>query len=322
MAMNNGQGKECFEVIHPGALTTIQDLGRFGYQQYGVPTSGAMDNYAFRLGNLLLGNEEGAAGLEITLSGLQLRVLCDTSIAITGANQNVVMNNKPLQMWEAVKVKHGDIISFRNLISGCRSYLAMAGGITVPRVMKSSSTYIKARIGGMEGRALRIGDRLRRKQLKLTFVGKKIPSEFIPVYRKQIDLRVIPGPQDEHFTSKGIQTFYSNEYTVSLNADRMGYVMNGTVIEHKGGADIVSDGIPLGAIQVPGNGLPIILLADRQTTGGYAKIAVAITADIPMLAQLKPGDIVRFVKVTQKEAFTAYQQYEQKIGVLKLKIIP
>lgn len=307
---------ETFEVIQPGPLTTIQDLGRFGYQQYGVPPSGALDNYAFRIGNLLAGNEETAASLEITLFGCQLRALQDTAIAVTGADLGAALNDNPIPRWQSVPVHRGDIISFPRLRSGCRAYLAVAGGIDVPKVMSSAATHTRAGIGGLEGRALRKGDILRTAKATPTAAGARVPPEYIPVYGDQIGLRVILGPQDNCFTEDGIRTFLQSAYTVSAQADRMGYRLEGPRIQHKLKADIISDGIPLGAVQVPGDGLPIILLADRQTTGGYTKIATVLSVDIPKLAQAKPGDQVSFRQVTEDEALVALQEYEQKLQAL------
>jgi biotin-dependent carboxylase-like uncharacterized protein len=305
---------ETFEVIQPGPLTTIQDLGRYGCQQYGVPPSGALDNYAFRIGNLLVGNEESAASLEITLFGCQIRVLQDTTVAVTGADLGATLNGNPISMWESIPVRRGDIISFPLPKSGCRAYLALTGGINVHLVMSSAATYTRAGIGGLEGRALRKGDILQTGKPVPAPKRARVPSEYIPLYQQQIELRVILGPQDNCFTEDGIRTFLQSEYTVSTQADRMGFRLEGPKIQHRETADIISDGIPLGAVQVPGDGLPIILLADRQTTGGYTKIATAISVDISKLAQAKPDDKVRFRQVSEDEALIALQEYEQKIN--------
>ncbi|MEE9365776.1 MAG: biotin-dependent carboxyltransferase family protein [Dehalococcoidales bacterium] len=306
-----------FEVIQPGPLTTVQDLGRFGYQQYGVPTSGALDSYAFRIGNLLVGNREGAASLEITLFGCQLRALQDTKVAITGANLAATINGEPAPAWESRLIKSGDVISFSRLDSGCRACLAIAGGIDVPEVMKSASTYIKAVIGGLSGRPLRSGDTLKAHESTASAPVTRLPSEYMPAYESRVTLRVILGPQDDCFTEEGIHTLLSSEYTVSTQADRMGYRLEGPRIEHRGDADIISDGIPLGAVQVPGDGLPIILLADRQTTGGYSKIATAISIDIPKVAQAKPGDKIKFTPVTEEQAVALLKKYEQQMATIK-----
>lgn len=307
---------EAFEVIQPGPLTTIQDLGRHGYQQYGVPPSGAMDNYAFRIGNLLVGNKESAASLEITLFGCQLRLLQNTTVAVTGADLAPTLNGNPIPMWQSIPVRRRDTISFPHLKSGCRTYLAVSGGIDVPRVMSSAATYTRASIGGLEGRALRKGDILQTAEATHPTMRARVPPEYIPIYSDHIEIKVILGPQDNCFTKDGILTFLQSNYTVSVQADRMGYRLEGPRIQHRETANIISDGIPLGAVQVPGNGLPIILLADRQTTGGYTKIATAISVDIPKLAQAKPGDKVRFRQVSEDEALIALQEYEQKINTV------
>lgn len=308
---------EVFEVVRPGSLATIQDLGRYGYQQYGVPPSGAADNYALRVGNLLVGNDEATACLEITLLGFQLRVLKDTIVAITGADLSATLNTNPIPLWEAIAVHQEDVISFPRPENGGRAYLSVAGGIQIPKVMGSAATCIRAGIGGFEGRALGTGDRLKGDQVIPPTSRRKVPTRYIPVYGHQIELRVMLGPQDDHFTENGIHVFLHSDYTVSTRADRMGYCLEGPQIQHKAGADIISDGIPLGAVQVPGDGLPIILLTDRQTTGGYTKIATVISVDIPKLAQAKPGDRVRFTQVTEREAHTALRKHEQKIQAIK-----
>jgi biotin-dependent carboxylase-like uncharacterized protein len=308
---------EVFEVIQPGPLTTVQDLGRFGYQQYGVPTSGALDNYAFRIGNFLVGNEEWAASLEITLFGCQLRTLQDTKVAITGANLAATINGEPAPAWESFPIKSGDVLSFPRLDSGCRACLAIAGGIDVPAVMKSASTYVKAHIGGLSGRPLRQGDIVKANVSAASAAVTRLPSEYIPAYESQITLRVILGPQDDCFTEGGIYTLLSSEYIVSTQADRMGYRLEGPRIEHREEADIISDGIPLGAVQVPGDGLPIILLADRQTTGGYTKIATVISINIPKVAQVKPGDKIKFTPVTEEQAVALLKKYEQQMEAIK-----
>jgi biotin-dependent carboxylase-like uncharacterized protein len=313
---------DILEVVQPGPMTTVQDLGRIGYQQFGVPTSGALDDYAFRLGNLLVGNDEGAAALEITLFGCQLRALQDTLIAIAGADLAPAINGRPAPVWESLWIKRDQLLSFSQLRKGCRSYLAVAGGLNVPEVMKSASTCVRAGIGGLNGRPLRKGDILRANTGVASAKAARIPAKYIPAYSNDLALRVILGPQDDYFTDDGISTFLNSEYTVSAQADRMGYRLEGPFIQHSSGADIVSDGIPLGAIQVPGDGLPIILLADRQTTGGYTKIANIISVDIPKVAQAKPGDRIRFQQVKGAQAVALWQKYEQQIEIIKSLLHP
>jgi biotin-dependent carboxylase-like uncharacterized protein len=313
---------DIFEVVQPGPLTTVQDLGRTGYQQYGVPTSGALDDYAFRLGNLLVGNDEGAASLEITLFGCQLRALRETLIAITGADLAPTINDRPAPAWESLWLKSGQVLSFTRLRKGCRAYLAVAGGIRVLEVMQSASTCVRAGIGGLNGRPLRKGDVFKAHEGDASAKAARIPTRYIPAYSHDLALRVILGPQDDYFTDEGISTFLNSEYIVSAQADRMGYRLEGPVIQHRTGADIVSDGIPLGAIQVPGDGLPIILLADRQTTGGYTKIATIISVDIPKVAQAKPGDSIKFQQVKGAQAIALRQKYELQIETIKSFLRP
>ena len=308
---------EILEVVQPGFLTTVQDKGRHGFQQYGVPVSGGMDCYALVAANLLAGNPDTEACLEVTVVGPLLRVLADTVVAVTGADLSPFLNGAPLPMWEGVRVGRGDVISFGHPRSGCRSYLAVAGGIDVPVVMGSRSTYVRSRLGGLAGRALRSGDRLCAGRTRSGMPLRRFPPVQIPEYQVENELRVALGPQDDHFTEEGIHTFLHSDYSVSLQADRMGYRLQGARIEHKGVVDIVSDGMPAGAVQVPGDGLPIILLADRQTTGGYAKIAVVSTVDLPKLAQAQAGDRVRFLSVSQEEAFRLAREHERSIAALR-----
>jgi biotin-dependent carboxylase-like uncharacterized protein len=183
--------------------------------------------------------------------------------------------------------------------------------------MGSRSTYVKSQLGGLNGRPLHAGDRLMSGKTNPRTLHRKLPSQYIPKYQNQSELRVMLGPQDDYFTEKGIHTFFNSEYTISLAADRAGYRLQGQRIEHKIGADIISDGIPPGAIQVPGNGLPIILLADRHTTGGYTKIATVITADLPWLAQAQPGYRVTFKQISESDAHHALREYEQKISTIR-----
>lgn len=276
-----------------------------------------MDGVALRMANRLLDNDEGAAGLECTFLGPKLRFLNDTLIAITGGDLAPLLNNRPLAMWEAVQIRKGDILSWRGMRTGCRAYLSVAGGIDVPMVLGSRSTYLRSAWGGLEGRALRTGDVLRSTPVsseKLEqLIGRRIPGELIPEYKSFAEIRVILGPQADHFPEESIATFFGSEYTVTLEADRMGYRLEGPEIKHKSEADIVSDGIPLGAVQVPGNCQPIVLMVDRQVTGGYAKIATVITPDIHKLGQMKPGDRMRFREVSLSEGQQLLQAFQKML---------
>lgn len=304
---------QVFEVLSPGLLTTVQDRGRHGYQAFGMPVAGAVDEYAFRAANIILGNDENAAALELTLLGPKLKVLADTVIALTGADLGARLNGHELPCWQVVAVKAGDEISFAGVKSGCRAYLAVAGGIDVPVIMGSRSTYLRGKIGGLEGRALKAGDRLSAAEPPpgvWARVGRRVPPQLIPTYDSPITLRVVMGPQDDHFTAAGCETFLNSEYTVTNEADRMGYRLEGPKIEHAAGADIISDGIPLGAIQVPGHGMPIVMLSDRQTTGGYPKIATVASADLYRIGQARPGDKVRFLAIKREQALQLLKRQE------------
>ena len=301
------------EVVRPGMFTTVQDLGRFGRQKQGVSVAGAMDGAALRLGNILLGNHENSAGLEITMGGPTLKVLSgEACFAVTGAEVVVSKNDAPLPCWTAHKITPGDVLSFappKN--GGARAYLCISGGFDVPLIIGSRATYTKAGFGGHEGRALKAGDVLKTltpDSLWAMCEGLTCPPNLRPSRDPGAPLRVVPGPQGDAFTEEGIKTFYSSEYVISNSADRMGYRMEGPVISHEKGADIISDGITMGAVQVPGHGQPIVMLADRQTTGGYTKIGVVCTADLGNLAQRVPGQKVRFAKTTVTEAVKLLKQ--------------
>ncbi len=293
------------EVLDPGTLTTVQDLGRYGFQRYGVPVSGAMDGFALRAGNLLVGNHEGAPSLEMTIAGPQLRFLDRAIVAVTGADMQPRIGDHAAPMWQPFAV-HGDtVLTFRGLRSGARAYLAIAGGFDVPVVLGSRSTYLRSRFGGFNGRPLAQGDRLARLAGDEPTDTRRMPLSGFPTYLESHRLRIVIGPQEAAFTPQGVQTLLSSAYTITAQSDRMGYRLEGPRIEQRSGADIVSDGTPAGAVQVAGDGMPLVLLADRGTTGGYAKIATIIGVDLPRLAQARPGDRVFFDAVTVREAHEA-----------------
>lgn len=289
------------KIIIPGALTTVQDAGRYGFMEFGIGPSGVMDMQAFFDASYLVGNEHGEAVLEATLFGGIMEFTQETVIALTGADMEPQINNVSVPMDTPLKINPSDTLSLGMVKEGCRTYIAFAGGIDVPFVMGSRSTNIKCRIGGFKGRALRAGDiiSLGTGRDYTGLMGRKIERR---TYPPDIKVRVIQGPQEDYFTEKGKKTFYSETYTISRQSDRMGYRLEGEAVESVDGTDIVSDGIAPGSVQISSDGKPIVLLADRQTTGGYAKIATVCSFDIPKLVQGKPGDRVRFIPVTLEEA--------------------
>jgi len=309
-----------FEVLEPGILTTIQDLGRYGYSELGVPPSGALDPFSLKVGNLLVGNSEGEACLEITLMGLKLRALREVVFAITGGDLFPTLNGEPLEMWRTHLLVEGDIMTFKKIQKGCRSYLTICGGFAIPKIMESRSTYLSGKFGGLEGRALKKGDLLyiQDAPIPLGKIGIRFPQEWIPIYEKETLLRVIPGPQDNHFTKGGFNTFSSGVYQVTPQCDRIGVRLNGPKIERRPDVEesIISEGLLAGAIQVPGDGKPIIILTEL-VSGGYTKIATLISTDLPKVAQLKPGDRVRFEPITIEEAHFLFKQQEERLKEFK-----
>ncbi|QOR69045.1 biotin-dependent carboxyltransferase family protein [Cytobacillus suaedae] len=303
-----------FQVIKKGLLTTFQDKGRYGYQQFGVVTGGAMDVDSLRIANLLVGNPVDEACLEISMLGPTLQVLADeVVISICGANLSPTINNHPLPLWQSVKVYKNDIIKFGKPINGIRSYLAVSGGFFVEEVLGSKSYYQKANLGTSieEGNPLMGFSSAEKKRMR------GLVHSIQPHYEKDITVRVIMGPHDNEFSTESIENFFKEPYKV-LQADRMGYrLSSNSPLKHKNKADIASDAIPLGGIQVPSNGQPIILMADRQTTGGYTRIGTVISADIPKIAQVPPGGTISFKKCSIEEAHIVYQERETFISLLQ-----
>ncbi len=296
----------------PGDLTTIQDGGRWGYQAYGMPVAGAMDRYAYRLANILAGNPENAAVIEMTHRGAAFKFDKEQFVAVCGADMQGKLNGRLITNWSSFVVpKQGDL-RFDTVSSGFRTYLAVRGGIDVAPVLGSRSTYVRARIGGYEGRPMRQGDVL--------YVGEstpgptvacRVPGQFIRRYMPELTLRVITGPQDTMFSSNAVETFFSSTYMVGSQSDRAGYSLTGPKIIPIGKeADIVSDAVGLGAVQIPSNGMPYIVTADHQTTRGFAKIAYVIQVDLDRLAQARAGDKIRFTAVAEAEAIAELQYAE------------
>jgi allophanate hydrolase subunit 2 len=273
---------DAFSILTPGGYTTIQDKGRFGYQQMGVPISGALDAFAFRAANLLVGNLKNAAVMEITVMGPRLEIAVEADMAVTGAEIGMTLNDQPVEGWMSFRVKPGDILDIQQVKSGCRAYLAISGGIDVTEVMGSRSTYVGGKIGGFHGRVLQAGDVLKCGETKRLAAVRKTPADMIPAYPSEIVIRAIPGPQDDFFQA---------------------------------GLDISEPTMP-GGVQIPADEQPIILMVE-QTVGGYTKIVTVISVDLPKVAQATPGDTIRFEKVSLETAHLLYQEQLKKLHDLE-----
>lgn len=309
------------QIINGGFLTTIQDMGRYGYQETGMSVSGVMDTRAASLANILVGNDTNEAVIEITMMGPTMKFTEDEIIAVTGGDLGAKIDGKPVERYRAVLVKAGQTLSFMGMYGGSRAYIAFAGGLDIPVVMGSRSTNLKSKVGGYEGRKLGTGDEIafRAPASWLPHMAERVYG--LPSYgAKEWTLRVVMGPQDDCFTDKGINTFLNSTYTISNEYDRMGCRMEGDVIEHKNGGDIITDGISFGAVQVPSHGNPIVMMADHQTTGGYTKIACVISVDLPELAQCMPGHTVRFKKIGIEEAQELYCQWRDYLKQLEKEL--
>ncbi len=297
------------EVIKPGLFTTVQDLGRWGFQAYGVGIEGALDAFALEAANLLVGNAKGEAGLEITVSGPTLKFLQETTFAVTGADLGPDLDGKGISNWTCHFAPLGSTLIFHGVRRGVRAYLAVSGGIAVPPVLGSRSTYLLGRFGGLEGLALKSRDLLPVPPLAKDArerTGNFIPENLRPPYRKNPVLRVVMGPFADFFSDEGVTAFLSTEYTITPQSDRMGYRLQGEPIKRQKPQELISCGLANGTIQVPPNGQPIVLLAGRATAGGYPIVATLITADLPLIAQSAPGDRIRFSAISLNEAHDAY----------------
>lgn len=315
------------EVVEPGIFTTIQDLGRKGYFASGIPPSGAMDRFALRMGNLLVKNPIDEAGIEMTAIGMKARVLKETVIALAGAQFSAKLNGNAIPLWQTIYLKEGDLLSIEKPRSGWRGYLCVAGGIDVPPVLGSKSTYTLGGLGGIRGRTLKKGDLIPagipRSSLD-TLKGRKVKESVLPEAGSEKELRVVLGPQDDHVKGESIEVFLNTPYQVSIRSNRVGYRFEGPQLFFKerpesrdAGLDpsnIVDDGNAIGAIQIPAGKEPICLGVDGVTMGGYVKIACLITADMNRMAQLKPKDLVRFKSVTVDEARSILLQSIEKVS--------
>ncbi|MBL8137936.1 MAG: biotin-dependent carboxyltransferase family protein [Acidobacteria bacterium] len=303
-----------FTVLRPGLLTTVQDLGRWGHQAVGVPVAGAMDTYSLRLANGLVGNPETAAALEVTLLGPTLRAEAPLVIAVAGAIFDLQVDGQPVAHGAPIALAAGSVLRFQERRAGARAYLAVAGGIDTPRVLGSRATHLVSRMGGLDGRALVAGDVVpvastsSRPARRAT--RAPLPLASAPGARR---LRVLLGPQDEWFTLSSVDALLGGTFSVSPQSDRMGFRLDGPALTTKRPGELVSEPVVFGSIQVPSGGAPILLMADRQTAGGYPKIATVITADLPLAGQLAPGESVRFAACTRAEARSALVARERDL---------
>ena len=291
-------------VVKPGWLTTVQDMGRYGYQQYGMPVSGPMDRRSHVIANRLVGNRDQEAALEITLKGPELLFETAAVVAVTGADLSPSIDSVPLPLWTSVPVRAGSRLTFGSRRSGARCYLAIAGGIDVPVVLGSRSTHVSSRTGGLNGRALAPGDCLMggKPDRQRATIGRALPERLRPRDSTRATLRILPGPQHSSFAPQAFDGLIANPYRLSSQSDRMGYRLEGPRLARVRAEARISDGTALGAIQVPPDGQPILLMADRHTTGGYPIIAVVISADLHLAGQLLPGETVSFKPITLPEA--------------------
>ncbi len=305
-------------IENPGLLSTVQDSGRFGYQRYGMPVSGAMDVLSLQLANLLVGNNPDAAGIEATVSGPAVRFASAGFVAVCGADMGANINGKPVESYKAHKVKADDLLGFGPLQRGCRAYIAFSGGLNVPQVMGSRSTCLPASVGGHHGRPLQQGDIIPLGKSKHRIPRISIPELLLTASNSEMYFRIIPGPEVKSLSSAGVVSMLTSSYTLSEQSNRMGYRLEGRQVKLSGpGGNIISSGIAPGTIQITGNGQPIILMADRQTTGGYARVAVVASVDMSRLAQLRPGDSLSFEEISVEQAQKLLVQRQALITNLK-----
>ena len=302
-------------VVRAGLLTTIQDRGRWGLQARGVPVAGPMDPCSHRLANALAGNDVDAATLEVTLIGPELEFDDERVIAVAGAEFELTVDGRNVPANAAFVVASGSCLRFGRRLRGARAYVAMSGGVGVAPTLGSRATHVISAMGGLDGRPLKAGDRVPlgdpMRARNTMSAQPRSPLFALPEGRARI--RVLAGPQQDYFAPDALDVLQSASYTISHTSDRMGFRLEGPVLTHARGADIISDATPLGVLQVPASGLPILLMADRQTTGGYPKIATVISADISVAGQLAPGDAISFSVCSPREALAALIAQERAL---------
>jgi antagonist of KipI len=310
------------QIVKPGMLTTIQDNGRWGFQSRGVPVAGPMDPYSHRVANALVGNTVDAATLEITLLGPELEFDDERVVAVGGAEFEIAVDGKTIPCGEPFIVRAGTRLQFGRRLHGSRSYVAVSGGIATPSVLGSRATHLISAMGGIAGRALRAGDRLPLGSSRSNGVARAFGRATERALSRDKEgsptrVRVLAGPQVEYFSPDSLDLLQSAPYVISGKSDRMGFRLDGPVLRHTRGADIISDATPLGVLQVPASGQPILLMADRQTTGGYPKIATVITADLAVAGQLAPGDKISFAVCSLRDAMAALIAQERALMALE-----
>jgi biotin-dependent carboxylase-like uncharacterized protein len=310
---------KAIHVIKPGMLTTIQDRGRWGLQANGVPVAGPMDPCSHRLANALVGNEPEAATLEVTLVGPELEFEVERVVAVAGAEFDLTMDGRSVPAHAPFLVAAGAQLRFGRRVRGTRAYLAVEGGIAVAPTLGSRATHLISAMGGLDGRALIAGDRLplgESTRASATAIGAPVAT-ITPLPEREARIRVLAGPQQDYFTADALDALQSAPYRISNTSDRMGFRLDGPRLTHARGADIISDATPLGVLQVPASGQPILLMADRQTSGGYPKIATVISADISVAGQLGPGDAIVFAVCSRREALAALIAQERALMAIE-----
>lgn len=303
-------------------MTSLQDGGRIGHARFGIARSGAMDRLALAHANALVGNAPNEAAIELMLLGLRIRLEGSPArAALTGAAMPVRLDGQPVALLASFTMHEGQTLTVGAAGSGVFAYLALAGGFDVTPMLGSRSLQARAGIGGLDGRAFRAGDRLRLRRTAAA-TGPELSLDPLGPDDRRMPVRVVLGPQDDHFDNAAVAAFLGATYTVSAEADRMGYRLSGPPLAHRAGFNIVSDGIVPGSVQVPGSGVPIVMMADHQTTGGYPKIATVISADLGRLAQRRPGDRVRFAAVSVADAEALARERVAWIAGLSARLRP
>ena len=297
-------------VLHAGLFTTVQDTGRWGYQRFGIPVAGPMDPVSHRMANLLVGNRPSCATLEVTLAGPRLEFRSDLLLAVCGAEFELLLDGEPVPCGTVLAAGSGQRLAFGRRRQGARAYVAVAGGFDVPRVLGSRATHVGSGMGGVCGRALAAGDVLAAGD-GIARRARAGDSRKAPAAAGRV--RVLPGPHDDRFGSTGAAALEGRRYRVGAASDRMGYRLEGPPLAQEG-PELLSAAVPVGAVQVPPSGEPIILMADRPTTGGYPRIGTVISADVPVVAQLAPGEGIEFETCDHEAALRAL--IEQERGLL------